>query len=280
MDLLVCTTCGVQYDTTEVRTLRNRCRICEDPRQWVPESGQSWTTLGQMRRSGKWTNIIRELLPHTLYSITTAPKFAIGQRAIFVKGATAKDNVLWDCVALLDEDTVNWIELQGGLGAIAISHPHMYATAVSWAEQFDCKIHIFAHDRDWVMRASQLHDYVAGEAAAITADLQLCRIGGHFDGSAVLLSAKHGFLLTGDTLLCTPGNRRVTMMWSVPNMIPLAPDWIADEGWPRLNELSFDAVYALMDGMQITVGAKRIVRDSLQTYVEKAGSVRTLAEVN
>ena len=279
MDLLVCVTCGTQYDTTDKRTLENRCRICEDPRQFVPESGQAWTSLGEMRRLGRWTNIVREIIPRRVFSLTTAPKFGIGQRCIFVKGEIEEGNVLWDCLPFLDEDTVNWIELQGGLTAIAISHPHMYATAVSWAEQFRCRIHVFGHDRDWVMRPSTNHEFVDGEMQTITADLQMYRIGGHFEGSAVLLSRRHKALLSGDTLLCTPGNRRVTMMWSVPNMIPLSPDWIAEQGWPRLNALDFDKVLALMDGMQIMSGAKEVVRDSLQTYIEKSGSALELEHI-
>jgi len=35
-------------------------------------------------------------------------------------------NILWDCVSLIDSDTVARIQALGGISAIAISHPHYY----------------------------------------------------------------------------------------------------------------------------------------------------------
>ncbi|BFZ54797.1 hypothetical protein PYCC9005_001834 [Savitreella phatthalungensis] len=280
LQLLICVTCGTQYDTAEISTLNNKCKICEDPRQFVPPTGQAWTTLGELRRGGKHSNIIRELRSRKLFSITTVPQFAIGQRALFVKGDHGHPNVLWDCITLLDIDTTDWIHLQGGLGAIAISHPHFYSAAVEWADEFACPIYIFGVDQAWVMRASPRHELISGDRRRITDDLEMVRIGGHFDGSAVLVSKRHKFLLTGDTLLVNPGCNRVTMMWSVPNMVPLPSDWIADVAWRRLNALDFDAVYALKEGMQIEKDAKSVVRDSLQLYVEKSGSFKELGPLN
>lgn len=42
-----------------------------------------------------------------MWGIGTEPKFAIGQRALLVK--TPRGNVLWDCLSLIDDDTVKAI---------------------------------------------------------------------------------------------------------------------------------------------------------------------------
>ena len=60
-------------------------------------------------------------LKKNLYEIMITPKFGIGQRAFLV--VTKRGNVLWDCISLLDQGTVDFIKKLGGLRAIAISHP-------------------------------------------------------------------------------------------------------------------------------------------------------------
>ncbi len=43
-------------------------------------------------------------------------------------------NILWDCVPLLDEMTIEFIKAKGGLRAIAFSHPHFYSNMNDWQE--------------------------------------------------------------------------------------------------------------------------------------------------
>jgi hypothetical protein len=64
-----------------------------------------------------------------------APSFAIGQRALLV--LTPSGNILWDCIALINEPTIEFIKSKGGLKAIAFSHPHYYTTMNEWAERFN-----------------------------------------------------------------------------------------------------------------------------------------------
>ena len=62
-------------------------------------------------------------------------------------------NVLWDCISLIDRAAIRVVEAQGGLGAIAISHPHYYASMVEWSRAFGgAPIYLHADDRQWVMR--------------------------------------------------------------------------------------------------------------------------------
>ena len=99
----ICVMCGNQYQTTEEPPAH--CLICEDERQYVNPEGQAWTTLAELQRA--YHNIMRSLEPG-LTETGTEPKFAIGQRALLVQGT--EGNVLWDCVSLIDDATVDAIK--------------------------------------------------------------------------------------------------------------------------------------------------------------------------
>lgn len=109
--LLVCVACGTQFDVEDQgRALLTRCRICDDPRQFVPPAGQAFTTLAELKRKGKgkaggtryrnrWKCIEGD---ERFWSVWTEPKFAIGQRAILI--STPLGNILWDCITFLDTE--------------------------------------------------------------------------------------------------------------------------------------------------------------------------------
>jgi hypothetical protein len=82
----------------------------QDPRQFVPPSGHSFTTLGEMQRSGKYHNVFDQCEHNdTVLEVYTEPKFGIGQSARLIR--TPKGNVLWDLVAYLDEKTVEKVSV-------------------------------------------------------------------------------------------------------------------------------------------------------------------------
>src|SRR5271169_4401949 len=120
----ICVTCGTQYAPSEAPPAA--CAICDEERQYIPPSGQAWTTLAKLRVTHMAT-FRREA---ELIGIGTSPAFGIGQRALLVR--TAGGNVLWDCIGLIDDAMVEIIKSLGGLDAIAISHPHYYTTMVEW----------------------------------------------------------------------------------------------------------------------------------------------------
>ena len=117
MPLFICTACGTQYP--KYVQAPAHCTICEEERQYVPSRGQTWTTLETLRQT--YTNTFRQY-DKGLIGIGSVPAFAIGQRALLVR--TGSGNILWDCIATLDNATVTIIEGLGGIDAIAISHPH------------------------------------------------------------------------------------------------------------------------------------------------------------
>jgi hypothetical protein len=146
MTNFICATCGTQFAASEGPPAE--CAICQDPRQFVPLSGQQWTTLEELR--ARHRNAWQECEPG-LIGIGSTPEFAIGQRALLLR--TPVGNFLWDCVSLIDGATVELIRSLGGLRGIAISHPHYYATMVEWSRAFhDVPIYLHAADRAWVMR--------------------------------------------------------------------------------------------------------------------------------
>ena len=144
MPNFICTTCGTQYAKSEQPPAA--CTICEEPRQYVKKTGQQWTTLERLRVTNR--NALKLEEPG-LIGIGIDPPFAIGQRALFLR--TPKANVLWDCLPLLDEHE-EFVRRRGGLGAIAISHPHYYTTMVEWAHAFGCPVLVHESDREWVLR--------------------------------------------------------------------------------------------------------------------------------
>ena len=155
--------------------------------------------------------------------------FAIGQRALLV--CTPHGNVLWDCISLLDDAAEARITELGGIAAVCMSHPHFYAANVEFADAFDARILIPRADREWVQRPTPRIAFFDDEAEPVRG-LTLARIGGHFDGAAVLHwpegSDGRGALLTGDTITVVQDRDWVSFMWSYPNLIPLDETTVLD----------------------------------------------------
>ena len=258
MQEFVCATCGVQYAASEQPP--PECPVCEDPRQWVPEDGQRWTTMAEI--AAGHANELRD--EGELTGIGTTPKFAIGQRALLVPRADG--NVLWDCVTLLDDATASELQRRGGLAAIAISHPHYYSAMVEWAHRFDCPIHLHAADAEWVMRRDPAIAHWDAETLELGDGLTLIRCGGHFRGGTVLHSAAgEGAVLAGDIVQVVPDRSHVAFMWSYPNLVPLpaaSVRGIAD----ALEPYAFEALYGAWWTTVIPAGAKEIVRRSADRY--------------
>lgn len=268
MPAFVCVTCGTQFSESDAAPAR--CPICEDERQYVPPGGQRWTSLEGLRRT--YRNALRRLEPGLL-GIGTEPAFAIGQRALLV--ASPAGNVLWDCVTLLDDATVDLIQALGGLAAIAISHPHYYTTMVEWGRAFGAPVHLHAADREWVMRPDPVIRFWEGEQLVLGDGLTLVRCGGHFEGGTVLHWARgaegRGALLSGDIVQVVPDRRHVSFMRSYPNLIPLdAPHVrrIVD----ALEPLAFDRIYGAWWDLHIERDAKRAIESSAARYLAAIGA--------
>src|SRR3954447_233911 len=180
MALFICSACGTAYPPADAPP--PQCPICDDERQYVPASGQGWTTPDKVeaKHSNAW-----RLHEKGLFSLHTQPAFAIGQRAFLVR--TPGGNVLWDCLTLIDGATRELVQSLGGLTAIALSHPHYYSAMQDWSRAFGgVPIYLHAADRQWIMRpAPEIHLW-DDETLEIAPGATLIRAGGHFAGGTVL----------------------------------------------------------------------------------------------
>src|SRR5690606_34299077 len=99
MPSYICVTCGTQYPPSDAPP--EGCAICLEDRQDVKRAGQQWTTLAE--RQGQHQTVI-EQIGEGLWTVGTTPKLGIGQHAHLLH--TPSCNVLWDCVAFIDDATV------------------------------------------------------------------------------------------------------------------------------------------------------------------------------
>lgn len=260
----ICLTCGMQYAEP-----RPDCPICEDERQYVPSSGQRWTSLAELREAD-YTVAVEPQAPG-VYGVGIRERFAIGQRALLVPSASG--NVLWDCVAYLDDEMIRRVTELGGITAIAISHPHYYTTMVEWAEAFDVSIHLHESDRQWIGRPSGRIRFWNERTLRLADDLTLVNLGVHFAGGTVLHwsggAAGKGALCTGDVVQVVPNRELVGFMYSYPNYIPERPSVVRRAG-ELLAEFAFDDIYGAWWDATIIGGASRVVDRSVARYLEQA----------
>jgi hypothetical protein len=265
----ICVTCGTQFGGTDRPP--PCCQVCEDERQFVNWEGQQWTTLDQLRAIHS-NRIEKE--GANLDGIGTEPSFAIGQRALLVHSPGG--NLLWDCVTLLDDQTIDRIHDLGGIRAIAISHPHFYSAMVEWSHAFnDAPIHLHAADRAWVMRDDSRIQFWEGTTHHLWDGMTLVNCGGHFDGGTVLHwpggADGRGALLTGDIIQVVMDRRSVSFMRSYPNLIPLSAAAIS-QILDRIEPFAFEHVYGGWWKRNIWSDGKGAINRSVERYLRAIGA--------
>jgi hypothetical protein len=259
----ICLTCGVRYP--QAVDPPPHCPICEDERQFVRPGGQAWTTAAELAATHR--NVLQEEEPG-VWSIRTEPTFGIGQRAFLVQ--TAEGNLLCDSISLVDTETVQRIRELGGVGAIAVSHPHYYSSMAAWSEAFGgAPIWIHADDREWVMEPSHRIHFWTGERADLFGGISLLRSGGHFAGYQVGVwpsgAGGKGVLFAGDQPQVCLDGKWVTFMYSYPNWIPFGPSTIQRIAG-SMDGVEFDRLYGAF-GRHLLSDAKLVIARSVERYV-------------
>ena len=222
LDLL---TCGTQYPRSAQPP--ERCRICDDDRQHVGWDGQRWTTHDDLAAELH----VRIEPDDDLLGVGIARTFAIPQRALLVPSADA-GNVLWDCISVVTAERRRLNDV-GGVDAIAISHPHFYASMVEWSDAFG-GVPILSTPPT---RSGSAVGHRRCGRGTVTASS--CRRRRHAAAPArplpgqrrpALAAAPGGraALLAGDSLHVAGDRRHVTVMHSVPNYIPVGARTIVD----------------------------------------------------
>jgi glyoxylase-like metal-dependent hydrolase (beta-lactamase superfamily II) len=260
----ICKACGTQFP--ESAEPLPSCPICVDPRQFVPRSGQEWTTLEELRRTHR--NAFRQY-EADLIGIGTVPEFAIGQRALLLR--TPNGNFLWDCITFIDDATVELISGLGPLRGIAISHPHYYSAMLEWSAAFgDVPVFLHAADREWVMRPGPAIEFWEGTRRELATGVTLIHCGGHFAGGTVLHWAAgaegRGALLTGDILQVGPDGM-VSFMYSYPNLIPLPAKAVKTMA-EAVAPFAYDRIYGAWWERVVEKNGREIVDKSVSRYLK------------
>jgi glyoxylase-like metal-dependent hydrolase (beta-lactamase superfamily II) len=268
MPCYICETCGTQY--AESAAPPARCAVCEDERQYVGWSGQTWTTHAAL--AAKYSLRLED--DAGLLGIGLPTDFAIPQRALLLP--TDAGNLLWECVSLVTDEAVAALKARGGVDRIVISHPHFYAAMVEWSEALG-GVPILLHeaDRDWAQRRSPRIDLWSGDELKLSDAVTLIRCGGHFPGSTALHwrdGPRHGgALFPGDALQVVSDRRHVTFMYSYPNFIPMQPSDVRAMQ-SRLARYGFEDVYGYTWGRNIRGNARAAVDASFDRYLAAVGS--------
>jgi hypothetical protein len=264
----ICVTCGNQYPPTPRPP--EQCRICTDDRQYVPETGQEWTSLAELAERGSRTEW-SEIEPG-LFELTVTPPVGIGHRGLLV--TSPRGGVLWDPPGYLDDEAVAFVAERGGLLGIARSHPHLFGVAAEWSTRFPgpdgegAPMWLPRRDAAWVLRPDPAVRWWE-DRAELADGVTLVRTGGHFAGSAVLHVVRaaegRGALLVGDTLMVLPGHRRVSFLRSYPMMLPM-PERHLDRLLTALEPLTYDRLHGGWSGVVVDAGAEDVVADSAALY--------------
>jgi hypothetical protein len=240
-----------------------------DERQYVGWEGQQWTSLGELRASGRRGRFDEE--GPGVIGVGAQPSVAVGQRALLIRSPSG--NVLWDCVGYLDDDLAVEIEKLGGISAIAVSHPHFYGAMTEWGRAFDAPVYIHAADRDWVGRPDPTIEYWTGDTHRIAPAMTLINAGTHFAGGTVLHWADDpeggGALFSGDIFMVVMDRRWVSFMYSIPNFIPERPSTIR-RALELAEPFAFERIYGAFWGRVVTADGAAAVRRSADRYLRFA----------
>lgn len=260
MTFWICATCAV-----ESAEQLDVCPICADERQWVPASGQRWTTLEELSAQGYRAQL--EELELDLFAITSSPGAGIGQQSKLL--VTPEGSLLWDPIGFLDDDVVERIRALGPVRAIAASHPHMYGVQVEWSRALgNPPVLVAEADAHWLNRPDPVIRTWSGELEVLPG-VTLSQPGGHFPGSAIAHwtagAAGQGVLLSGDTIFANPDRRSVAFMRSYPNHLPLSGA-VARRVADHVDRLEFDRLYGNFTNV-IATDAKEIVRRSADRHI-------------
>ena len=154
--------------------------------------------------------------------------------------------------------------------AVTASHPHFYGSIVDWSRAFGAEILLPEVDAHWLTRPDPAVRTWSGSLEVLPG-VTLVQCGGHFPGSAAAHWADGadgaGVLLTGDTIFVTPGEDRVTFVWSAPNRLPL-PERAVLRVVESVRPYRFDRIYGGWWHPVVRTAAHEIIEASASRYIE------------
>ena len=141
---------------------------------------------------------------------------------------------------------------------------------VEWSHAFGAEILLPRADAHWLTRPDPAVRTWAGSLEVLPG-VTLVQCGGHFPGSAVAhwaaAAGGAGALLSGDTIFVTPGEERLTFVWSAPNRLPL-PEKAVRAVVEAVRPYRFDRIYGGWWQPVIRRDARRILESSAERYIQ------------
>ena len=257
----ICLACAVEREDPPP----SLCPICDEERQYVPETGQEWRTLAELAAEGY--RVVTREYEQDLVGLSARPKLAIGQTSLLVM--TPQGSLLWDPIGMIDAGSVEVVRARGPVLAIAASHPHMFGAQLEWSRALGgVPVLVNAKDAGWLGRRGPEIETWSG-TLDVAPGLTLHETGGHFPGSAVALweagAEGRGALLASDTIFPNPDRKSVTFMRSLPNRLPLSIPCV-ERIAEQVATLRFDRVYGNVSNIIDRDGA-RVVQDSARRQI-------------
>jgi hypothetical protein len=264
MTIWICAACGVEHPETLIAP--QFCRICLDERQYVPQSGQTWTSIAELSAHTKIR--VKEVEPG-LYGVTSDPIVGIGQRTHLIK--TLAGNLLWDPIGYVDAEGAAAVLDHGKVAAIVASHPHHFGAQVEWSRALGgVPVLVSEADRQWVQRSDAAIEFIGMDDLPLLPGVTIRTMGGHFAGSKIAVWADGadgaGVVLSGDTMFPTQDGKWVAFMRSYPNHIPLSPTVVERITTAALVS-QFDRLYGNF-GWVIPADAQAVVRRSADRHIQ------------
>ncbi len=263
MTIWVCDGCGLEHSDSAAPPAAG-CVLATD--------AVSVEERGDLGPHGHWTThegLARQ--PHTthhrdhgrgVHSFRREPRLAIGHWSFVLR--TPGGNLLWDPPAYIDPVVVGMVRSLGGIAAIAVSHPHMFAAQVSWSHEFG-HIPVLVKDKDksWIARNDPVIRYWSDTETPMDG-ITLIEVGGHMRGSSVALTAD-GTLLSGDTIAGALVPDWVSFQRNYPRHVPLSAA-VVDRIVSRLDPYFYDRLYTL-GGDTIDADANQIVMRAADRHI-------------
>lgn len=260
MSTAQCATCGVE----RAEPLPEVCPICADERQFVPRTGQRWTSPAESRSRGARLELT-DLEPRVV-GVTQHDCPGIPQKPVLIR--TDHGNVLVEVPNFINDDIVAQVRELGGIAAIIASHPHMYGVQSLWSAAFgDAPVYVSAADERWLGRRPENIVVWDDDEVELVPGVRASQPGGHFPGSAVVhwqAPDGRGVLFSGDTIGTVAAPGWVTFMRSFPNWLPLSGAVvrrIAD----HVSRYDFDRLYGNFGG-SVPSDARAVVQRSAERY--------------
>ena len=148
---------------------------------------------------------------------------------------------------------------------------HFYGAIAEWAREFGAEILVPVDDVAWLRAGPESRVRLWSGVLEVLPSVTLVQCGGHFPGSAVLHWAAgasgQGVLLSGDTTFVTPGEDRVTFVWSAPNRLPLSAAAVRGVV-SAVEPYRFDRIYGGWWTPVLRSGAWETIRRSALRYIE------------